>query len=210
MKHRFAEIVMLYGPPSVMKPIKGQVHPSATRVNWKFKIQSNHPELRFLAAYILHLWVSRCFSPPPALQARLHVPVSSTKALSSKQGTDRTMLALTLIVLKCTWSPSCLGQQVEVDNTLSPTWNSLKCQMTTFSMKNKHVKCSSKIPYGQNPVEEYSYASLHYNTSFLARMFRLVSMPISLAPCSLQGTRAQMSKRSICIFHPNHFLALRL
>lgn len=54
MRHRFAEIVMLYGPPSAMKLIKGQVHPSVTRVNWKFKAQSNPPALRFLAAYGLH------------------------------------------------------------------------------------------------------------------------------------------------------------
>lgn len=57
-RHHFAEIAMLYGPPSAMIPIKGQVHPSVTRVNWKLKTQSNHPELKFLAFYVLH-----CESP---------------------------------------------------------------------------------------------------------------------------------------------------
>lgn len=53
-RHRSAEIAMFYGPPSVAKPVRGQVPPLVPRVNCKYKAQSHHPELRFLAAHVLH------------------------------------------------------------------------------------------------------------------------------------------------------------
>lgn len=65
-RHHCAEIVMLYGPPSGMKPIKGRVHPSVTRVNWKCKTWSHHPELRFFGSCALHCEIpAACRLCPP-------------------------------------------------------------------------------------------------------------------------------------------------